>query len=460
VTAKTSVSKKAGTFSLDFGKVQRFLIEPPNAIRDPERRRRARLLSSLLAALILLGIASPFVVPTLAPTVYSEGYTVLQDPTFYAIVAGTALVTVAYILSRTRHYLVAANITVFAISAAAIAYSIIQPADTERMLGYLVMDVLLGSMLLSVNGTLVLAVANLLGGLLIPVLSPEVSPGDLLSGMIYQIIMYTLIMIFAANRQRDLAQIERQTRELAEAVEQAREANRLKSQFLATMSHELRTPLNAIIGFAEVMMMGLTGEVSPQAQHTTQRIHHNSERLLKLIDDLLDISKIEAGRVEVLRQPIEPASLLGDVRLALQPQADEKRLDLITEVDRNLPPQIVGDPQRLEQIILNLGTNAIKFTEQGKVVITLRRFDSDQWGIVVEDTGIGIPAHAQEFVFEKFRQVDGTSRRAYGGTGLGLAIVKELALLMDGNVRVESEPNIGSTFTVTLPLLKAEGVHV
>jgi signal transduction histidine kinase len=459
VTAKTSVSKEVRTFSLDLSKVRRFLIEPPDAIRDPERRRRARLLSSLLAALILLGIASPFVVPTLAPTIYSEDYTVLQDPTLYAIAAGLVLVTVAYILSRTRHYLVAANITVFAISAAAIAYSVIQPVDTERMLGYLVMDVLLGSMLLSVNGTLVLAVANLLGGLLIPVLSPEVALGNLLSGMIYQIIMYTLIMIFAANRQRDLAQIERQTRELAEAVEQAREANRLKSQFLATMSHELRTPLNAIIGFTEVMMMGLTGEVSPQAQHTTQRIHHNSERLLKLIDDLLDISKIEAGRVEVLRQPIEPASLLGDVRLALQPQADEKRLDLITEVDMNLPPQIVGDPQRLEQIILNLGTNAIKFTEQGKVVITLRRFDSDQWGIVVEDTGIGIPAHAQEFVFEKFRQVDGTSRRAYGGTGLGLAIVKELALLMDGNVRVESEPNIGSTFTVTLPLLKAEGVH-
>jgi signal transduction histidine kinase len=459
VTAKTSVSKEVRTFSLDLSKVRRFLIEPPDAIRDPERRRRARLLSSLLAALILLGIASPFVVPTLAPTIYSEDYTVLQDPTLYAIAAGLVLVTVAYILSRTRHYLVAANITVFAISAAAIAYSVIQPVDTERMLGYLVMDVLLGSMLLSVNGTLVLAVANLLGGLLIPVLSPEVALGNLLSGMIYQIIMYTLIMIFAANRQRDLAQIERQTRELAEAVEQAREANRLKSQFLATMSHELRTPLNAIIGFTEVMMMGLTGEVSPQAQHTTQRIHHNSERLLKLIDDLLDISKIEAGRVEVLRQPIEPASLLGDVRLALQPQADEKRLDLITEVDMNLPPQIVGDPQRLEQIILNLGTNAIKFTEQGKVVITLRRFDSDQWGIVVEDTGIGIPAHAQEFVFEKFRQVDGTSRRAYGGTGLGLAIVKELALLMDGNVRVESEPSIGSTFTVTLPLLKAEGVH-
>ncbi len=459
MTAKTSVSKEVRTFSLDLSKVRRFLIEPPDAIRDPERRRRARLLSSLLAALILLGIASPFVVPTLAPTMYSEDYTVLQDPTLYAIAAGIVLVTVAYILSRTRHYLVAANITVFAISAAAIAYSVIQPVDTERMLGYLVMDVLLGSMLLSVNGTLVLAVANLLGGLLIPVLSPEVALGNLLSGMIYQIIMYTLIMIFAANRQRDLAQIERQTRELAEAVEQAREANRLKSQFLATMSHELRTPLNAIIGFTEVMMMGLTGEVSPQAQHTTQRIHHNSERLLKLIDDLLDISKIEAGRVEVLRQPVEPASLLGDVRLALQPQADEKRLDLITEVDMNLPPQIVGDPQRLEQIILNLGTNAIKFTEQGKVVITLRRFDSDQWGIVVEDTGIGIPAHAQEFVFEKFRQVDGTSRRAYGGTGLGLAIVKELALLMDGNVRVESEPNIGSTFTVTLPLLKAEGVH-
>ncbi|HQE18503.1 MAG TPA: ATP-binding protein, partial [Aggregatilineales bacterium] len=178
--------------------------------------------------------------------------------------------------------------------------------------------------------------------------------------------------------------------------------------------------------------------------------------LLRLIDDILDISKIEAGRVELVRRPFDLETFMANIENTIRRQAEAKNLTLTVSVDSNLPREIVGDKQRLEQIVLNLASNAVKFTEQGSVTISTRRSGEDEWEIVVEDTGIGIPPHAQEIIFEKFRQVDGTSRRAYGGTGLGLAITRELAMLMDGNVRVKSKPGEGSTFTVTLPLLTPE----
>jgi len=204
------------------------------------------------------------------------------------------------------------------------------------------------------------------------------------------------------------------------------------------------------------MQMGLAGEIPPQAARAVDRIHYNSERLLRLIDDILDISKIEAGRVELVRRPFDLETFMANIENTIRRQAEAKNLTLTVSVDSNLPREIVGDKQRLEQIVLNLASNAVKFTEQGSVTISTRRSGEDEWEIVVEDTGIGSPPHAQEIIFEKFRQVDGTSRRAYGGTGLGLAITRELAMLMDGNVRVKSKPGEGSTFTVTLPLLTPE----
>ncbi|HLV44184.1 MAG TPA: ATP-binding protein, partial [Aggregatilineales bacterium] len=163
-----------------------------------------------------------------------------------------------------------------------------------------------------------------------------------------------------------------------------------------------------------------------------------------------------AGRVELVHRPFSPEALVKNVENTIRAQAEEKGLSFVTMLDANLPTEIVGDRQRLEQIALNLASNAVKFTEEGGVTLTVQRADDKQWEIVVSDTGVGIPPHAQEVIFEKFRQVDGTSRRAYGGTGLGLAITRELALLMDGSVRVKSTPGEGSTFTVTLPLVTEE----
>ncbi len=246
-------------------------------------------------------------------------------------------------------------------------------------------------------------------------------------------------------------------RELSAAREQAEEANRLKSEFLATISHELRTPLNAVIGYADLMQSGMGGALSEKHLDYVGRISSNGERLLKLINEVLDLSRIEAGRLELISQPYLPADVLARVKSQMQALASHAGLELIADIDAPLASRIlVGDPSRIEQILVNLVGNGIKFTKNGKVEIWLRRDGETHWELVVRDTGIGIPPHALQLIFEPFRQVDGTSQREYEGSGLGLAIVQRLAVLMGGTVNVESEVNVGSTFTVRLPLALAE----
>jgi signal transduction histidine kinase len=174
-----------------------------------------------------------------------------------------------------------------------------------------------------------------------------------------------------------------------------------------------------------------------------------------LINDVLDLSKIEAGRMEILRNPFEVCKWLSDIVYQVRGTAEEKGLALDVTLDGQLPEIIVGDPDRLRQIVLNLLSNAVKFTEKGAVELAVSRPSRDTWALEVRDTGIGIPPHAQEYIFDEFRQVDGTSMRKYGGTGLGLAIVRNLTLMMGGSVRVESTVGKGSTFTIVLPLVVA-----
>ncbi len=434
------------------GRLWRSLTAPSAAIREPEHRRRARLLSALLILLIPLGTIGALI----APVLLDPAYRPLEDPFFYASAAGMALLTVSYFLSRSARYQIGAVLALLTISAVTLFGVAVFPQGINTLLIYLAVDILLSSLLLPLYGTILLTLVNLVAVLLLSAIVPTMTIAETFNPLTFVVIMSALIIVSANIRQQDLAQIEEQSRELSIAVEKARMANQLKDQFLATMSHELRTPLNAIIGFAEVVQMGLAGEVSPQIARAIDRIHFNSERLLKLIDDILDVSKIEAGRVELVHRPFSPEALVKNVENTIRAQAEEKGLSFVTMLDADLPTEIVGDRQRLEQIALNLASNAVKFTEEGGVTLTVQRADDKQWEIVVSDTGVGIPPHAQEVIFEKFRQVDGTSRRAYGGTGLGLAITRELALLMDGSVRVKSTPGEGSTFTVTLPLVTEE----
>jgi signal transduction histidine kinase len=239
--------------------------------------------------------------------------------------------------------------------------------------------------------------------------------------------------------------------ELATLNVRTMEATRLKSEFLATISHELRTPLNAILGFTGILLQGIRGQVDDDARRMLSRVESNSHRLLELINQVLDLSKIEAGRSELVRTSFSPRALIDQWHTQMEPLAKEKSLQFELVIDKALPETLVGDPERLTQIGVNLLGNAFKFTEQGKVNLRVE-CTAEDWSIIVTDTGIGIPPHALNFIFDEFRQVDGSSRRMYGGTGLGLAITRNLVRMMNGKIQVESELGKGSIFSVKLPL--------
>lgn len=253
-------------------------------------------------------------------------------------------------------------------------------------------------------------------------------------------------------RQQNVALMDANS-ELGEARKQAEHATMLKSQFLATMSHELRTPLNAVIGYSEIQLMGITGELTPKQREYQDRILANALHLLGLINDILDLSKIEAGRMDIALNPFELRPWLDEIVQQNRVLAEEKHLPISVDVEERLPDVMIADSERLKQVMINLLSNAVKFTEKGSITIQVARNDSQTWKIEVEDTGIGIPIHAQETVFEEFRQVDGSTRRQYGGTGLGLAIVRKLVVMMGGHIRLKSEVGKGSTFTVILPYI-------
>lgn len=239
------------------------------------------------------------------------------------------------------------------------------------------------------------------------------------------------------------------------ANEQLIAASQMKSEFLATMSHELRTPLNSIIGYSDVLMQGVYGQPSEGQHKSLERIHHNAKDLLQLISDVLDVSKIEAGRFDLNSEPFSPRELANTTLAIIEPQAEEKGIARQLDVDPALPRQLMGDQQRLQQVLLNLLANAVKFTDIGSITIKLKLISPEWWSITVVDTGIGLEESSYRLIFDEFRQVDATTTRRYGGTGLGLAITRRLVTMMGGTIAVFSKGiGMGSTFTITLPLIE------
>mgnify|MGYP005843522807 CR=1 FL=1 len=237
-----------------------------------------------------------------------------------------------------------------------------------------------------------------------------------------------------------------------QTAEQARKLDRLKNEFLASMSHELRTPLNSIIGYAEVMIDGVDGELPEEAIEDVQAIHESGKHLLNMINDILDLAKIEAERLELDREPTELAEAVDEVQRITAILVKDKPVRLTTDLPANMPA-VHADRIRLRQILNNLMSNAVKFTNEGEVRVTAQHVPDDKMVMIsVEDTGIGIaPEHLGE-VFEQFRQVDGSSSRRAGGTGLGLAITKRLVEMHGGRIWVESELGKGSKFKFTIPV--------
>ena len=239
-------------------------------------------------------------------------------------------------------------------------------------------------------------------------------------------------------------------REIEEKGRELEAASRHKSQFLANMSHELRTPLNSVLGFTELLVDGIYGELPDKAKTTIARVQANGRHLLGLINDVLDLSKIEAGQLTLALEDYSVGQIVRLTVTAVEPLARAKGLALGTNVAENLPIGR-GDERRLTQVLLNLAGNAVKFTEKGAVDILADAVDG-HFEIAVRDTGPGIAAKDQALIFEEFQQVDNSSTRQKGGTGLGLAISRRIVEMHGGTIDVESVLGSGSTFRMKIPI--------
>jgi len=241
--------------------------------------------------------------------------------------------------------------------------------------------------------------------------------------------------------------------EIERKAAELEQASRYKSDFLANMSHELRTPLNSSLILAKLLADNPEGNLSEEQVKFARTILSSGNDLLVLINDILDLSKIEAGQMDIRPENVPLARLASDMARVFEPMAKQKGLDLTTTVDPSLKPAMETDRQRLEQVLKNLMSNAVKFTEAGTVALNITRAPGDRIAFAVTDTGIGISKDHQKAVFDAFRQADGTISRRYGGTGLGLSISRELARLLGGEITLTSAPGKGSTFTLIVPVI-------
>ncbi len=295
--------------------------------------------------------------------------------------------------------------------------------------------------------------AGLRARLVVPLVGPDRAigalvirrkqPGNFPKDTIQLLQTFAAHSVLAIQNARLFREIEEKGRELAEA-------SKHKSQFLANMSHELRTPLNAILGYTELILDSIYGEVPDKARAVLERLEANGRHLLGLINDVLDLSKIEAGQFTLSLDHYSLSDVVHGVVSAVEPLAAEKRLAFKAEVSPDLPTGH-GDGRRLSQVLLNLVGNAIKFTDKGEVAIRAAAANG-AFTVAVFDTGPGIAAVDQAKIFEEFQQADSSITRKKGGTGLGLSISKRIIEMHGGRIWVESEPGKGSTFCFTLPV--------
>jgi signal transduction histidine kinase len=250
------------------------------------------------------------------------------------------------------------------------------------------------------------------------------------------------------------AELVRQNELLQRQAIELEAASSAKSQFLANMSHEFRTPLNAILGYTSMLLQGVSGPLPSNLQRPLTRIDSNGRHLLTIINDILDIARIEAGRMPLNLSRFAAADVIREVLAELEPLIARAKLTVRSEIAKSLP-LLRTDRAKVKQILMNLISNALKFTPKGSVTVSAQhnKRKGEIW-ISVADTGIGIAAADQETVFQDFRQVDNSPTRQYGGTGLGLAICRRLAHVLGGDIRLVSKVDVGSTFTLVLPARK------
>lgn len=285
--------------------------------------------------------------------------------------------------------------------------------------------------------------------------------GVIFAGFLIRVSREITVMFCEAVRQRH--ELERMTQSLSTALDAAESANRAKSSFLVNMNHEIRTPLNAVVGLSELLLQSVR---QPKNIEYVRVMREASLSLLSIINNVLDLSRIEAGQLDIHREPFDLHALVPRVVSMFRPEADRKGLGLSADIDATVPRLLVADANRIRQIIVNLVGNALKFTDEGEVRIRVLRVvpgagraaDICQLRVEVSDTGPGLDAAAVKMLFRPFTQVDASSTRSHGGAGLGLSISAQLARLMGGDIGVESEPGKGSTFWFTVPTEIGEAV--
>lgn len=436
-------------------------LTTPSSYLQGEAWRQARLLMSMLVVLVVLSITGGL------HSIYNE----LQDefPNYGSLflVNGIAITFFfTYLLSRTRHYTWASTLFVLAPMVVIAIGAILSEGESGTyFLYFLVLTPIFASLLLSVRATWVVSIVNFTVFSFLLIIVPGWGGANTYDELIFNITVPILLIVSATIRQNYLKKINHQMEELEQAKqaeraarEKAERSDQIKSAFLASMSHELRTPLNAIINFTQFVVEGDLGEVNPKQEQALNQVIKSSRLLLNLINDVLDVSKIESGTLNLFIEnevPLNP--LLESVISTGRSLITHKKVEIRAELARDLPP-IRCDRQRVLQILLNIMSNACKFTETGFIRVCARR-TADEIVIDFEDTGPGINAEDQTSVFKPFHQTQVGVNQG-GGTGLGMSISRSLAEAHGGRLWFESEAGKGATFHVALPIRNEKLVPV
>lgn len=430
-------------------------LTTPAASVIGEDIRQARLALGMLVVLL------PLVYLTTLYQVYYQ-FGVSQDPDIGAVVMVvtiSVILTLAYVLTRTERYRIGQTLFVIA-PTATITFSILVTGDSTPssfFMYYLVFSVMLASLLLDVRATAIMGVVNFGVGVFFIMVIEVWNFNGMFEEILFNVVFTTLLIVSAVMRQQYITQIrtqivELQTSQQAEktAREEAERANVVKSAFLASMSHELRTPLNSIINFSKFLERGLMGDVNEQQTETLSEIIDNSEHLLSLINDVLDMSKIESGSLKLfVEENVDVQDILQTTVSTARSLLNGKSVNVITSIDENLPG-ILGDRQRILQVMLNVISNACKFTKTGEIEIKAHSANGEIH-LAVRDTGHGISEDDSAAVFEAFKQTQSGLRQG-GGTGLGMPITKSLVEAHGGRMWFNSVVGQGTTFHITLPV--------
>ena len=432
--------------------------QSPFQALERERRQRLLITTSTIVAIATGVLGAVYLVLSIVQNAPTRLFNVGQ------CIFALAISLVARQLGARGRTILGSSILLGFMIVSASAGGFAQGGDVEEMALAYVIVIVLGSTLLGPPGDLIIMSISIVLWLaqLVAVnlgLVPEAAASS--SGFpITAVVLALAVFLFTAliirttiiTVQRALADA---TYDLTQAGRQLDEANRLKSQFMARTSHELRTPLNAITGYTDMALRGMYGPIVNDLRDPLTRVLRNAKRLESLIADLLDLSKIEVGELTLTEKVFPVRSLVEAVQYSLGPVAEEKGLEFTATIAPEMPADILGDETRLTQIVTNLVDNAIKFTDHGSVRLLIEPVPGERWRIEVRDTGRGILEEDYERIFEPFRQV-GPATSTARGAGLGLAITRQLADIMRGEVRVNSQIGKGSVFEVHLPLKVTE----